>query len=484
MKGKKILSAFIALVLIAGMPVAAFADTWDIGIGNITITATGDNQTVSQENGASNVTDTNPTISGSSTTNTVTIDAAKGATANVKLEDVSIDVSNNGKAAISTTGDGDVTIELEGDSSVKSGGLHAGLEKNNGGNLTIKDDDNDGKLTAVGDGAGIGSKDGSDVSNITIKGGTINAIGGGWSAGIGSSGNGSASNITIEGGNITATGGTQGAGIGSGPNRDASNITIKGGKVTAIGGKDAAGIGGGSCGNGSNITISGGEVTAIGGKSGPGIGGGIERKGNNIIISGDAQVKVKGGTPDTDNQREEGVAIGGGSGKGYKGSEVEPDTSGLTVDGKIEYYDPNDDFSGTPSKTTPGTLPSTRPKPKPEPEQPAEPEQPEEPKAEAAPAPGESAPLYRVTDKDGKDLAYKYEKNNGVLTVTVEADYAVLSGNLAGINTLSQQGIEELVFITNGASSAYKLAELLDMGSLNDGYTLTHDGAAATLTVG
>ena len=473
MKGKKILSAFIALVLIAGIPVTAFAAEWDIANGDIIINAPAEGEQTVSQGERQNVSDSNPTITGSSTTNTVTIDAAKGATANVKLEDVSIDVSNNGKAAISTTGDGDVTIELEGDSSVKSGGLHAGLEKNNGGNLTIKDDDNDGKLTAVGDGAGIGSKDGSDVSNITIKGGTINAIGGGWSAGIGSSGNGSASNITIEGGNITATGGTQGAGIGSGPNRDASNITIKGGKVTAIGGKDAAGIGGGSCGNGSNITISGGEVTAIGGKSGPGIGGGIERKGNNIIISGDAQVKVKGGTPDTDNQREEGVAIGGGSGKGYKGSEVEPDTSGLTVDGKIEYYDPNDDFSGTPSKTTTGTLPSTRPKPAPE-----------QPKAEAAPAPGESAPLYRVTDKDGKDLAYKYEKNNGVLTVTVEAEYAVLTGSLSGINTLSQQGIEELVFITNGASSTYKLAELLDMGSLSDSYALTHDGAAATLTVG
>ena len=116
MKGKKILSAFIALVLIAGIPVAAFADTWDIGIGNITITATGGEQTVSQENGASNVSDSNPVISGSSDTNTVTIDAAKGATANVTLDDVNIDVSDKDKAGISTTGDGNVTIELEGDS--------------------------------------------------------------------------------------------------------------------------------------------------------------------------------------------------------------------------------------------------------------------------------------------------------------------------------------------------------------------------------
>ena len=488
MKGKKILSAFIALVLIAGIPVAAFAETWYIENGDITITAAGGEQTVSQGNNTQ--VDNAPTISQTDssqpTDNTITIVADAGNTANVTLDDVNIDVSgNNGKAAISTSGDGDVTIELEGDSTVKSGGLHAGLEKNNGGNLTIKDDDKNGKLTAVGDGAGIGSKYGKDVSNITIKGGTIDAIGGGASAGIGSSGNGSTSNITIEGGDITAEGGWSGAGIGAGGNRGASNITISGGKVTAIGGRNAAGIGGGisnghqevDSGNGSNITISGdAQVTAVGGASGAGIGGGCGGEGSNITISGDAQVKVKGGTSGEQN-RGEGAAIGKGGNFYYNGEEYAPNTSGLTVDGKIEYYEPNDDIdTAQPSKTTVGELPSTRPTP--------EPEQPEEPKAEAAPAPGESAPLYRVTDKDGKDIAYKYEKNNGVLTVTVEADYAVLTGSLAGINTLSQQGIEELVFITSSASSTYKLAELLNMGSLSDGYALTHDGASATLTVG
>ena len=480
MKGKKILSAFIALVLIAGIPVAAFAETWYIENGDITISATESGQTVSQGENIV-VPDNNPTISGSSNTNTVTINAEAGATANVTLNDVNIDASNNGEAAISTSGEGDVTIELEGDSTVKSGGLHAGLEKNNGGNLTIKDDDNDGKLTAVGDGgAGIGSENQKNVSNITIKGGTIDASSTGRGAGIGSSGNGSASNITIEGGDITAEGAYGGAGIGSGMNRDASNIKITGGKVKATGGGNAAGIGGGMSGDGSDITISGGEVTAIGGLGGAGIGsgGGFDRNGSDITISGDAQVKVKGGSYDYKyNGLNEGAAIGNGGNKSSKGSEVEPDTAGLTVDGKIEYYEPNDDIdTAQPSKTTVGELPSTRPTP--------EPEQPEEPKAEAAPAPGESAPLYRVTDKDGKDIAYKYEKNNGVLTVTVEADYAILTGSLSGINTLSQQGIEELVFITNSASSTYKLAELLDMGSLSDSYALTHDGATATLTVG
>ena len=484
MKGKKVLSAFIALVLIAGIPVAAFADTWYIENGNITITATptenGDSQTVSQ--GTTSKIDNAPTISqkdsSTPTDNTITISADAGATANVTLDDVNIDVSgDNGKAGISTKGEGNVTIELDGNNSVKSGYTHAGVEKGNEGNLTIKDDEKDGSLNAVGgsDGAGIGSGHYTDVSNITIKGGTINATGGGSAAGIGGGGN--ASNITISGGNVNATGGACGAGIGSGQNRNGNNITISGGKVKATGGQDAAGIGGGASGNGSGITISGGEVTAIGGLGGAGIGGGgFGRTGSDITISGDAQVKVKGGPYEYYNKVKEGAAIGNGGDRNSKGSEVEPDTSGLTVDGKIEYYEPNDDIdTAQPSKTTIGTLPSARPTPKPE--------QPTEPEAEAAPAPSESAPLYRVTDKDGKDIAYKYEKANSVLTVTVEADYAVLTGSLSGINTLSQQGIEELVFVTNGATSTYKLAELLDMGSLSDSYALTHDGKTATLDI-
>ena len=53
------------------------------------------------------------------------------------------------KAAVSTTGDGNVSIELNGDNKLRSGQDHAGLEKNNGGSLTIADEDKNGKLNGL-----------------------------------------------------------------------------------------------------------------------------------------------------------------------------------------------------------------------------------------------------------------------------------------------------------------------------------------------
>ena len=125
---------------------------------------------------------------GSSTDNTLTINAEKDQTASVTLSGVNIDVSGMyDKAAVSTKGEGNVSIELNGDSTLKSGEKHAGLEKNNGGRLTIADEDKNGKLTAEGglNGAGIGGGNQRDGSNIIITGGEIKATGGDYGAGIG-----------------------------------------------------------------------------------------------------------------------------------------------------------------------------------------------------------------------------------------------------------------------------------------------------------
>ena len=110
-------------------------------------------------------------------------------------------------------------------------------------------------------------------------------------------------------GSLKATGGDSGAGIGGGGQwGDASgeNITITGGSVTATGGKWAAGIGG--VGNGKNITITGGTVNATGTDGGAGIGGGNECSGEDITITG-GTVNAAGG--------DYGAGIGGGiSGSG------------------------------------------------------------------------------------------------------------------------------------------------------------------------
>ena len=132
MKGRKIVSTLLALLLLANLPVSALAADWDIGSGDITVNAGSGGQTVTQGGGAA-VEDNAPVIKGSSTENTVTINAEKDQTANVTIEDVNIDMSVAGKAAVSTTGEGNVSIELNGDNTLKSGKGHAGLEKKNGG---------------------------------------------------------------------------------------------------------------------------------------------------------------------------------------------------------------------------------------------------------------------------------------------------------------------------------------------------------------
>ena len=186
MKGRIIVSTLLALLLLVSMPMSALAATWDISKGDITVNAESGGQTVRQGGGAA-VPDSAPVITGTSKENNVTINAESGQTASVTLSGVNIDVRDKGKAAVSTTGEGNVSIELNGGSTLRSGYEHAGLEKNNGGSLTIADEDKNGKLTAEGGkhGAGIGGGIKGAGSGITISGGEVKATGGEYDAGIG-----------------------------------------------------------------------------------------------------------------------------------------------------------------------------------------------------------------------------------------------------------------------------------------------------------
>ena len=633
MKGKKIVSTLLALLLLASLPVSALAAEWDIRKGDITVNAESGGQTVTQGGGAA-VPDSAPVITGTSKENNVTINAEKDQTANVTLSGVNIDVRDKGKAAVSTTGEGNVSIELNGESTLRSGYEHAGLEKNNGGSLTIADEDKNGKLTAWGgqQGAGIGGGSGKDGSNIFITGGRVNAIGGLAAAGIGGGLGGNGSNITISGGKVGATNGLNGAGIGGGQHGSGSNITISGGEVNASGGKNGAGIGGGHTGDGSDIIISGGEVSASGGVNGAGIGGGLRSKGNDITVSGDTKLKVRGGVEDDIDGAGAGIGDGGSNADGSRipGAEVEPDICALNPGGKIEYYAPSSRMSGTPNKTvtnptgdfvwdsgtvtTPATCTgkgvrtytctsSSHTKTEDIPalnhsfagqeyvsDNNATCEQDGTKTArcvrygtggctetdtvtdtgsklghlfedyvsnndatceqdgtktarcvrygtggcmatdtvtdtdsklghlfedyvsnndatyahdgtktakcvrydqcgETHTMPDEGSrliapPLYRVTDKDGRDIAYTAEQKGGVLTVTVDEDLAILTGRLSGIRTLKAQGVEKIVFVTKGATSAFLLSDLLDKGEGSEVYRLTHNGKAVTFTLG
>ena len=327
-----------AFVLTAAMlttlTAPAFAKTWDIEKGDITVKAgeaEGPNKV--KQGDSDFVKDEGDTIiTGTSDKNTVTIEAEnKGDKVEVTLKDVNIEATG-GKAAVSVTGSGNTTIELDGDNKLSGSGAHAALEHNQtvdseknvtSGKLTIQDDnDKAGSLTATGgiqNGAGIGAG-GHGVSSgkIEITGGDITAVGRKSAAGIGGSYRGNA-DITISGGTIRATGGDQAAGIGGGTSGN-GKVTITGDAVIeeSIGGSSGAGagnvtggagIGGGANGHGT-IDISGNAQVknALGKDGGAGIGSGYEGDGN-VNISGNATI-----------ENAEGGKFAAGIGGGYHGN--------------------------------------------------------------------------------------------------------------------------------------------------------------------
>ena len=431
---------------------------------------------------------------------------------NLTLKNVKIDVSDaDGKAALSVQGDGNVTIELDGNNELKSGNLKAGLEKNTSeGTLTLKDDKEagSGSLTAEGGGwaAGIGGSDGKGTNNIiisggtvtaeggnygagigsgggsydggdhiTITGGTVNATGGAWGAGIGGGYGDDSDHITITGGTVTAEGGNYGAGIGGGYGGVGDHITIGGGAVTAEGGENGAGIGGGYSGVGDHITITGGKVTAEGGISGAGIGGGYWGRGRNITVSGAAQVTAVAGKSDEDNFSGFGATIGDGYNGGDtrdddgnlisygSGKEVQADISGLTTTGYIRHMIYNEDGSVKQEWWEYGHL------------QP-DPDTTENPNAPAEGSNGVSlgTPGLHVETLEGDPLPFNAQQQGRTLRVTTDTLAARLHGNREALEALREQGVEQIVFVTTLKTTTLSVEDLLAEGG--SWFALEHNG--------
>ena len=432
---------------------------------------------------------------------------------NLTLKDVKIDVSDTGgdnfefeddqigKAALSVEGKGNVEIELDGNNELKSGASKAGLEKTSTGKLTLKDDNNEaGSLTATGgasaagigggfqgkgenititggtvnatgneDGAGIGGGSSGSGENITIKGGTVTATGGGYrgnsGAGIGGGSSGSGENITINDGKVTATGGSYAAGIGGGSvgawGGDAGsgkNITINGGTVNATGTDGGAGIGGGENGNGEDITITGGKVNASGAYGGAGIGGGVNGIGSKVTVSGAAQVTATatGSGPDWSGVGT-GATIGNGGSKTpdgpVDGKEIQADISGLTT-GYIHHiiYNPDLDSDGKPDGILKEWWEFALPKPIPD---------------------GESLDLH-VETLEGAPLPFNTRQQGSTLRVTTDNLSARLHGTRQALETLQEQGVEQIQFVTTLKTTTLSVADLLAEGG--SWFALEHDG--------
>lgn len=376
-------------------------------------------------------------------------------------------------------------ITITGGSVTATGGeFAAGIGGSNGGsgnNITITG----GTVTATGGegGAGIGGgAEGGGGNNITIKGGTVTATGGGnrgnSGAGIGGGSSGSGENITINDGKVTATGGNYAAGIGGGSvgrwGGDAGsgkNITINGGTVNATG-DGGAGIGGGGAaasdiefwgsngGNGEDITINGGTVNAAGAYGGAGIGGGLNGIGSKITVSGAAHVTATATAsrdpdwPHTDT----GATIGNGStrtpdGKSADGKEIQADINGLTT-GWIHHiiYNPLLNWNDEPDTILKEWWEFALPKPIPD---------------------GESLDLHVETLK-GAPLPFNTRQQGSTLRVTTDNLSARLHGTRQALETLQEQGVEQIEFVTTLKTTTLSVEDLLAEGG--SWFALEHDG--------
>ena len=122
-------------------------------------------------------------------------------------------------------------------------------------------------------------------------------------------------NVEIElDGNNELKSGVQRAGLEKNTSTSTGTLTLKddkeagSGSLKATGGKYGAGIGGGNYGSGENITITGGRVNATGGWGSAGIGGGNYGRGN---YGSGKNITIKGGTV-TAKGGDCGAGIGGG----------------------------------------------------------------------------------------------------------------------------------------------------------------------------
>ena len=489
-----------ALVLTAAMlttlAAPAFAKTWYIENGNITVKAgkiEGTNKVSQGETTDEKDTDTVITNRDKDTasSHTVTINAnGKNDKVEVTLKDVNIE-ANSGHAL---TSNGDVTLTLKGENHLTggNGGRYGGSGITSNGSLTITGGEND-SLTAQGGSSadgGSGSYGGDGIyssGSLTISGGTVNATGRDGKDGDGGRGISSSGSVTISGGStVTANGGSGtisgGDGIWSG-----GGLTVSDGTVTAKGGNGDSkdGYGGDGIRSGGGVTISGNTVNAAGGYGGKvggyGIcsfdrvaisGGTVEAAGGNgstgggsgiyssvIDLSGSLELTAKAGSPS-------------GRALSQKGSELVLDTikdklgpgakvTATDADGKVI------DQVSTPRPVEPEESSSSSDG------------------GSAAPsAPASPLPGLTVTDKDGQRISYTSTQSGNTLTVCVGRFTASFRISLAALRQLRAEGIETITFQTILCSTTLSVDELLAMGGEDAEAVLTHRFTDSSLTVG
>ena len=420
-------AAFIlTAAMLTTLAAPAFAATWRIEDGDITVKA-GETEGTNKVSQGTNkdVVDTNTIITNQKTdtasSHTVTIKTnGKNDKVEVTLKDVNIDTSSRNNAAVSVTGSGNTTIKLDGDNALKSDTYRSGIAST--GSLTISGGEND-SLTAQG---GSGANGISSSGSLTISGGTVKAAGGNGKDGYG--GNGiSSTSTTISGGTVTANGGS---GNSSGGNGIRSN----------------------------GVTISGGAVNAAGGDGGNGKDGGYGIISNDIDLSGSLELTAKAGSPNgkalsqNDNELDlDTIKEKLGPGAKVTATDANGETKQVSIPRPVEPEEPSSSSGGGSSA----------------------------PSAPASPLPG-----LTVTDKSGAVISYTSTQSGNALTICVGRLTASLRASLAALRQLRAEGIETITFQTILCSTTLSVDELLAMGGEDAEAVLTHRLTDSSLTVG
>ena len=515
-----------ALVLTAAMlttfTAPAFAKTWYIEDGDITISASETKGTNKVSQGAEpEVEDTGTIITNrekDASSHTVTINAGNDKV-EVTLDNVNIK-ADSGSALISK---GDVTLTLKGDNHLTGGNgdTYGGDGITSSGSLTISG----GTVTATGgnntgsDGSG-GSGIYSVSGSVTISGGTVNATGGEGSKNNSTSGGSGiysdSGDVTISGGTVNANGGNGGTISGGDGICSSGGVTISSGStVTANGGDGEDGSGGRGITSNGGVTVSGGTVNAKGGSGKNGNGGDGIRSFNPVAISG-GTVNANGGNSDYSNGGDgirslDHVAISGGTVKSNGGSGNLSGGNGIIsydidLSGSLELTakagSPNGkalsrvgselDLNTIKDKLDPGAkVTATDADGKviqqvsiPRPVEPEEPSSSSDSGSATPSAPASFLPGLTVTDKDGQRISYTSTQSGNTLTVCVGRFMASLRISLATLRQLRAEGIETITFQTILCSTTLSVDELLAMGGEDTEVVLTHHIRSSTLTVG
>ena len=526
-------AAFIlTAAMLTTLAAPAFAGTWYIEDGDITVKAGETEGTNKVSQGANQeVEDTDTIIKNredTTSSHTVTIETNdKNDKVEVTLKDVNIDASSRNEAAVSVTGSGNTTIKLDGDNHLTGGisdnGNYGLSGISSSGSLTISGGETD-SLTAQG-GSGTDGSGGRGIfsKDLTISGGTVNANGGDGKNGSGGSGITSLGSLTISGGTVNAAGGdgTNSSDGGDGITNNRGVTISSGGTVTAKGGSGEDGSGGRGISSFGGVTISsGGTVTATGGNStgsdgsgGDGIsststtisGGTVTADGGSGNFSGgngirSFDVAISGGTVNVAG----GVGSSRNSGSGIYSSGIDlsgsleltakagsPNGKALSQNGKELNLDTVKDKLGPGAKVTAvNANGETKQVSIPRPVEPEEPVIPEESSSSsgggsAAPsAPAFSLPGLTVTDKSGAVISYTSTQSGNTLTVCVGRLTASLHVSLAALRQLRAEGIETITFQTILCSTTLSVDELLAMGGEDAEAVLTHRLTDSSLTVG